>query len=265
MASNKQQKQTREARERLKRYTARQQVHENQHKRRVRDNVLAVVGFVVVVGLAGALQFFYFNGGPGTASPTPTPTVTAEANGNIGAPDPSLSQYRDWTGTLTLNNDIALGITLDGADAPQAVAGWVQDFNGNYYPGKTCHRMSNDPGFSFIQCGSIDGTGSEDPGFSYGPIENAPSDGDYPAGTIAMARASDNANSQGHQFFIVTADTQLPSDSAGGYTVVGHVTSGLDKLISEVMDKGVDPETVDPTVGGGAPNVRTQITALTLN
>ena len=83
-------------------------------------------------------------------------------------------------------------------------------------------RLADTDGFAFLQCGSVDGTGAGDPDYSFGPIENAPTDNIYPAGTIAMARAGDDAYSNGHQFFIVTADTTLGADSAGGYTIVSR-------------------------------------------
>src|SRR5690606_24074933 len=124
---------------------------------------------------------------------------------------------REWTGEIVFN-DTTVGISLDGELAPQAVAGFVQDVSLSYYPGKTCHRLAAD--LSFLQCGSIDGVGGPDPAFSYGPVENAPADNVYPAGSIAMARQGDNAYSQGHQFFVVLSDTVLGSDSAGGYSIV---------------------------------------------
>jgi peptidyl-prolyl cis-trans isomerase B (cyclophilin B) len=34
----------------------------------------------------------------------------------------------------------------------------------------------------------------------------------------------------GSQFFIVYQDSMIPSDAAGGYTVFGKVTSGLDAI-----------------------------------
>jgi peptidyl-prolyl cis-trans isomerase B (cyclophilin B) len=233
-----------------------------QKRRRVRDNVIAVAGIVAVAALATFTQVVYFTAGPGVPSPAPSASETPAAGTNVGAPDPSLAEGRTWTGTLTLN-DIPLGIELDGAAAPQAVAGWVQDVQNGYYLAKDCHRMGDTPGFELLQCGSLDGTGTADPGFSYGPVENAPADGVYPAGTIAMARAGDDAYSNGHQFFLVTGDTSLPADSAGGYTVVGHVTSGLDQLIASVMSKGIDPATVGAD-GTGKPLVPTVIRGLTL-
>ena len=95
--------------------------------------------------------------------------------------------------------------------------------------------------------------------YSFGPIENAPADGVYPAGTIAMARASGDAYSNGRQFFIVFQDSTLPNDAAGGYTVVGSVTSGLDSLMAQIANAGTADGSTD-----GAPLVATTITSLTI-
>lgn len=261
MASGKQQRDQREARDRLLRYQARQEVHTSQRRRRVRDNIVAVAGVVLVAGLAATTQIFYFTAGPGapTAEPSASPSAAA---GNVGAPDAALAEGRTWTGTIVLNGDITLGIELDGAAAPQATAGWVQDVKNGYYDGKTCHRLATSDGFAFLQCGSLDGTGASDPAFSYGPVENAPADNIYPAGTLAMARASNDAYSNGHQFFIVTDTTTLTSDSAGGYTIVGKVTSGLENLIEKVTSKGIATLGTDGVTG--TPKVPTTITTVTL-
>ena len=56
-----------------------------------------------------------------------------------------------------------------------------------------------------------------------------------------MARAGGDAYSNGHQFFICFVDTTLPTDAAGGYTVVGTVTSGLDQLKSQIVAGGITP------------------------
>ncbi|WP_395638904.1 peptidylprolyl isomerase [Pseudolysinimonas sp.] len=253
-------KQQREAAARLKRYEARQQLNATQTKRRVRDNVIAVVSVVVVAGLAGFAQFAAINWGPLAPTPTPTATEAPAAGENVGAPDPDLSEDRVWTGEIGFNDSTVVGIQLDGTLAPQAVAGFVQDFQTGYYPGTTCHRLAGD--LSFLQCGSIDGVGGSDPAFSYGPVENAPADNIYPAGSIAMARQSDNGYSQGHQFFIVLTDTQLGADTAGGYTIVGSVTSGLDTLAALVAG-GVDPAAVGSD-GSGSPLTPVGITSFTI-
>jgi peptidyl-prolyl cis-trans isomerase B (cyclophilin B) len=264
VASTRQQREQREARERLQRYQARQGVHAHQNRRRVRDNIIAVAGVVLVAGLATATQIFYFSAGPGapTAAPSASPS-DAPTGTNVGAPDPATSEYRTWTGTMVLNGDITLGIELDGAAAPQATAGFVRDAQDGYFEDKTCHRLASSDGFAFLQCGSLDGTGASDSGYRFGPIENAPADNVYPTGTIAMARGGNDAYSNGHQFFIVTDTTTLGADSAGGYTVVGRVTSGLENLIQDVTSQGIDPATLGQD-GTGAPLVPTTITSVTV-
>lgn len=262
-ASKNPEREAREARERLRRYNARQAVHAHQVARRRRDNLFAIGAVVIVAALATVGQVFYFNGGPGTPTPAPsassTPEAQAPAQTNVGdVPDPSLAEGRAWTGELTLN-DVALGVALDGARAPQAVASFVASVNSGYYLGKTCHRLVSSDSANLLQCGSGDGTGATDPAYGFGPIENAAVGGVYPTATLAMARASNNAYSNGRQFFIVLSDSAIPDDAAGGYTVFGTITSGLDELIAQITSAGV--------AGGGsdgAPVVATSITALTI-
>ncbi len=266
MAGNKSsEREAREVRERLRRYNARQTVHESQLARRRRDNIVAVVGVVIIAALAAGTQVFYFTAGPGLPTPAPSASdapatePTTAPGSNVGdVPDPSLSEDRLWTGDLTLNQ-IALGIELDGIAAPQGVASFVASTQSDYYLGKTCHRMVVSASAGLIQCGSLDGTGASDPTFSFGPIENSPVDGVYLAGTIALARGGNDGFSQGRQFFIVFQDATLPDDSAGGYTIIGRVTSGLDELLAQIVSAGIVDGLED-----GAPVVPTSITGLTI-
>lgn len=262
-ASKNTEREAREARERLRRYNARQTVHAHQVTRRKRDNLFAIGAVVVVAALATVGQLFYFNGGPGT--PTPVPSASASAGAetpaqtNVGAvPDPSLAENRTWTGEMTLN-DVPLGVSLDGALAPQAVASFVASVQSGYYVGKTCHRLVASDSANLLQCGSADGTGATDPSYSFGPIENAAVGGIYPTASLAMARASNDGYSNGRQFFIVLTDSAIPDDTAGGYTVIGTITSGLDQLIAQITSAGVTGGASD-----GAPVVPTSITALTI-
>ncbi|RDV43490.1 peptidylprolyl isomerase [Leifsonia sp. ku-ls] len=257
MAPKQNDREARQARERLRAYQARQTVHLHKAKRRRRDNWVAGIAAVVIVALAVGTQLLYFSAGPGaakassSASPSTPPSTTATV------PPKSLAENRTWTGTLTIN-DVPLGVSLDGAAAPQAVSSTVSLVQKKFYDGLSCHRLTNG-GFYVLQCGDPNGDGSGGPGYSYGPIENAPADNVYKAGTIAMARQGNNADSQGSQFFIVYEDTPIPSDQAGGYTVIGHVTSGLDQLKTQVVDKGIQGGKTD-----GAPAVKTTIDAFTL-
>ena len=82
------------------------------------------------------------------------------------------------------------------------------------------------------------------PPYGFG-IENPPADGNYPRGTLAMAR-SDDPNTYGGQFFFVYKDTQLPTEG-GGYSIFGQVTEGMD-IVDAVAQQGVDGG-----AGDGAP------------
>ncbi|MGO4534223.1 peptidylprolyl isomerase [Leifsonia sp. 2MCAF36] len=260
MAPKQNDREARQARERLRAYQARQTVHEHKVKRRKRDNWVAGIAAVVIVALAVGTQLLYFSAGPGMAkaSSSASPSAAPTASPSAGAvPSKTLAEDRTWTGTMTING-IPLGISLDGAAAPQAVSSTVSLVQKKFYDGLTCHRLTNG-GFYVLQCGDPEGTGAGGPGYSYGPIENAPTDNVYKAGTIAMARQSNNASSQGSQFFIVYEDTTIPADPAGGYTVIGQVTSGLDQLKAQVTDKGVQGGTTD-----GKPTVPTTIDTFTL-
>jgi peptidyl-prolyl cis-trans isomerase B (cyclophilin B) len=116
-------------------------------------------------------------------------------------------------------------MALDGAKAPQATSNAVFLAQNNFWNGSPCHRLVT-AGIYVLQCGDPTGSGTGGPGYSFGPVENAPANGVYPAGTVAMARST-SPDSNGSQFFIVYKDSQLPT-TGGGYTVFGTVTSGLD-------------------------------------
>jgi len=266
--------QDREARERLKRYTARQKVHTHQVKRRFRDNLGAIIAVVVIGALGTGTQLLYTNGGfapkkptasaSASASPEPTAMSTAAAGKNTGTvPSKSLAEDRTWNGTLTLNKDVTLGIQLDGKKAPQATAVLVDLIKKNFYDGTHCWRMSNGSGAKFFQCGATKADGTGDAGFQFGPLENVPAGNEYKSGVIAMARA-DTPYTQATQFFIVYGDTFLDG-STGGYTVVGSVTSGLPSLEKNITDKGLTPFPSNPDQPTtGSPKVTTTITGATI-
>lgn len=253
----------REARTRLRAYQARLSLHKSRAKRRVRDNVIGSAIAVVVITLAVVAQITYQTSGPGapvaepsaSATATPTPAATDANTGDV--PSAELAEGRDWTGSMTVNAD-SLGFTLDGAAAPQAVSSFISLTQSGFYDGLSCHRLTTD-GLYVLQCGDPNGDGTGGPGYSYGPVENAPADDVYPAGTIAMARQSGNGYSQGSQFFIVYQDTTLPTDAAGGYTVLGQITSGLDALQADVIAKGTADGSTD-----GAPAEAVTIGSVTV-
>ena len=216
--------------------------------------------FVLAVTAATLAQIGFFMVGPGTpaAAPKPARSASPTPSATATAPPPSAAENRTWSGSLTLNT-VRLGITLDGKQAPHAVANFVGLVKRGFYDGLSCHRLTTGAA-KVLQCGDPKGDGTGGPGYAFGPIENAPKNDVYPAGTIAMARASGNPNSQGSQFFLVYGTTTFPKDADGyRYTVFGHVTSGLPALRSAVTSKGVSGGGDD-----GAPNVKTTIQAVTV-
>jgi len=267
VAPKNQARDNREARERLRLYQARQGLHDRQRRRRRRDDLVGIGALVLVAALATGSQLAFAGSHAGTgkpdasasasATPTPTPSATAANTGDV--PSRSIAKGATWTGSLTLNKDVRLGIELDGAKAPQAASVEIKLIQEQFYDGTTCHRLADSADFRFLQCGSANGDGTGDAGFEYGPLENVPSDGRYDKGTIAIARGS-SAYSQSTQFFIVYGDTTLDG-STGGYTVVGKVTSGLDRLVSEITSKGISSPGSD---GTGEPKVATKITGATI-
>lgn len=193
-----------------------------------RNRRAALIGGVVlaIAVLITAIAMI-LGGADDEAAPAP------DAGSEADVPDPAGAEGRAWQATIhTSVGDIA--VDLDGAAAPQATANFLALAEDGYYDATDCHRLLPT---SLLQCGDPTGTGTGGPGYSFGPIENAPDDDLYPAGTLAMARQGNNAESMGSQFFLVFADVPLPADAAGGYSVFGHVTEGLE-ILQQVGEAG---------------------------
>ena len=229
-------------RDQLKQFTARQKLHAHHRSRSVKDQWVWSVAAVVAVTISGLGLWAYSTIGPGK------PATVADA---------SVSEYREWAGELVLR-DATLDITLDGASAPQAVASFVDLNSRGYFDDSACHRLTTE-GLFVMQCGDPLGLGIGNPGYTFGPIENAPEDGVYPAGTLAMARASNDASSMGSQFFIVYEDSEIPDDIVGGYTVFGQVTNGLDGFIRNYVEPGTADGSTD-----GQPSIPVFIESITI-
>ncbi len=246
MAKNTQQREAKIQRERLRGYKARVALNEEVTARRRRDNgIWAGIG-LTAVGVAIAVQVLVVNNMDAVAAPTPSSSAPAEAAEQGSLPPSTLAEGRTWTGDLQLN-DVNLAVELDGAAAPQAVSSTIHLINTGFYQGLSCHRLTTAESMKVLQCGDNQQGG---PGYNFGPIENAPADNFYPQGTIAMARVGNDAASMNSQFFIVYGDSTIGADSAGGYSVIGTVTDGLDELIAQVTNQGTENGQTD-----GAPKV----------
>jgi peptidyl-prolyl cis-trans isomerase B (cyclophilin B) len=247
-------------RERLARFAAKQELEASKAKRRSNDNRLAIVVSVLAIAIAIGSQLTYSALVPKVEEVAPTPTPT-QPSGPV--PDVAIAEARTWTGSMQVG-DASLEIELDGVLAPQAVASFIDLANKDFFSGISCHRLTTS-GIFVLQCGKSSATPDGGPGYTFGPIENAPADSFYTKGTLAMARVSSNAlgaegaaSSMNSQFFIVYEDSTIPSDEAGGYTVFGKINGGLEDLQS-VFDAGVEGGGVD-----GVPALETTLGAIEL-
>ncbi|MFM7029972.1 MAG: peptidylprolyl isomerase [Micrococcales bacterium] len=252
MATNREIKAQAEARRRS--YEAKLAEVGQKAQRRKNDNrfALVIAGLAVLLAVGASAGHQAYVGAQPTPTATPsvtnspstTPSASPTASNSKPVPDKALAQGRTWTGTMTIDGK-PLAISLDGAKAPQAVANFISLAESGFYNNVKCHRLTTS-GLFVLQCGDPTGTGSGGPGYSFGPIENAPANNFYPTGTLAMARRGNDANSMGSQFFIVYRDTTLGQDSAGGYTVFGKVTSGM-SVIDNIASQGVQGGNADGT------------------
>jgi cyclophilin family peptidyl-prolyl cis-trans isomerase len=129
--------------------------------------------------------------------------------------------------TATINtNHGSIELELFDEDAPKTVDNFTKLARDGFYDGVIFHRVIPD---FMIQGGDPTGTGSGGPGYQF---EDEANDQRVVRGALAMANAGPNTN--GSQFFIVTADECPWLD--GKHTVFGRVTSGMDVVdqISQV-------------------------------
>jgi peptidyl-prolyl cis-trans isomerase B (cyclophilin B) len=222
------------AAERLEAFASKQKLEAAKASRRTSDNRLAVLfgAAAVVLALVGQLAYFSFGPGAVTDSTEAEPVDNSEL-----VPSPTIAESRIWTGSMQVG-DATLELELDGVNAPQAVANFLDLSSKGFYEGVSCHRLVTE-GIFVLQCGDPDGNGSGGPGYNFGPIENAPVDDTYNEGVLAMARVGGNGSSMGSQFFIVYENSLIPSDTAGGYTIFGKITGGLEQLVP-VFQAGVE-------------------------
>jgi peptidyl-prolyl cis-trans isomerase B (cyclophilin B) len=135
------------------------------------------------------------------------------------------------TATLHTNHG-AIELELFEGEAPTTVENFRKLAEDGFYDGVIFHRII--PKF-MIQGGDPTGTGSGGPGYSF---EDEFNDHRVVRGALAMANAGPNTN--GSQFFIVTADACPWLD--GKHTVFGQVTTGMDVVdaISAVATDAAD-------------------------
>ena len=135
----------------------------------------------------------------------------------------------------------SIEIELFPEEAPKTVANFSKLAGEGFYDGLIFHRVIPD---FMIQGGCPEGIGTGGPGYKF---EDEFNDHKVVKGALAMANSGPNTN--GSQFFIVTAEATPWLD--GKHTVFGQVTSGQDvvdriQLVDrDGRDKPTTPVTLD--------------------
>ncbi|MDX6594363.1 MAG: peptidyl-prolyl cis-trans isomerase [Gaiellales bacterium] len=143
-------------------------------------------------------------------------------------------------------NHGTIELELFSDDAPETVANFKKLVGEGFYDGLMFHRIISD---FMIQGGCPQGTGTGGPGYTFKDEIN-----DHPIvrGTLAMANAGPNTN--GSQFFLVTAPATPWLD--GKHTAFGQVTSGMDvvdkieSVPTDGRDRPVEPVTMEKVTVG---------------
>jgi peptidyl-prolyl cis-trans isomerase B (cyclophilin B) len=133
------------------------------------------------------------------------------------------------TNATMQTNKGTIELELFDDDAPKTVENFTKLARDGFYDGVIFHRIIPD---FMVQGGDPTGTGSGGPGYQF---EDEFNDQKVVRGALAMANAGPNTN--GSQFFIVTAESCPWLD--GKHTVFGRVASGMDVVDAiEQVDTG---------------------------
>jgi peptidyl-prolyl cis-trans isomerase B (cyclophilin B) len=259
---------------------ARQAQRRQQARRRRQQRLAIVAGFVTVVVAASAIAAILLTGrdhGSDTATASAaTPSAAAADTSKVGKcvytpngetpargatlPKPAATVDTSPT-TMVINTSAGtMTASLDAQKAPCTVHALRTLAETKYYDDTTCHRQTRGTaaGIFVLQCGDPTGTDSGSPGYGYA---NENTEGvTYDRGVLAMAHSS-APDSNGSQFFINYANPtqQGAAALAGGYTVFGKITGGLD-----VLDKLTGPG-VEGGGSDGAPASKAKILSITVS
>jgi cyclophilin family peptidyl-prolyl cis-trans isomerase len=161
---------------------------------------------------------------------------------------PPISARLQMPSSATIEtNHGSIQLELFDEEAPQTVANFRTLASEGFYNGLVFHRVI---GNFMIQGGCPNGTGTGGPGYTFDDEFN-----EHPIvrGTLAMANAGPNTN--GSQFFIVTAEATPWLD--GKHTAFGRVLDGMDVVDTieaqptDARDKPVDDVRMERVVVDG--------------
>lgn len=136
---------------------------------------------------------------------------------NMPQPEMSINPNAQYFATMTTNMGI-IKLELFASETPKTVNNFVYLAQNNFFDGLIFHRVIPD---FMIQGGCPLGSGMGGPGYKFEDEQNS---APLVEGSLAMANSGPNTN--GSQFFIVTADATPWLD--GLHTHFGRVVEGLE-------------------------------------
>ena len=149
--------------------------------------------------------------------------------------------------TTIETNHGTIQLELFDEEAPETVANFRKLASGGFYNGLVFHRVIGD---FMIQGGCPNGTGTGGPGYTF---DDEFDEHPIVRGTLAMANAGPNTN--GSQFFIVTAEATPWLD--GKHTAFGRVLDGMNVIDAieaqptDARDKPIDDVRMERVVVDG--------------
>jgi len=153
----------------------------------------------------------------------------AMSNQSTGAPEMTLDKSKQYSAVIrTSKGDITVDLYEDAA--PITVNNFVHLAETGFYDGTIFHRVIDE---FMIQGGDPTGTGTGNPGYSF---EDEFNNYKLVRGSLAMANSGPDTN--GSQFFIVTAESTPWLD--GKHTNFGRVTGGM-SIVDEILKVETDP------------------------
>jgi cyclophilin family peptidyl-prolyl cis-trans isomerase len=144
-------------------------------------------------------------------------------------------------------NHGSIGVDLFDDAAPKTVENFLKLAGDGFYNGVVFHRVIEN---FMVQGGDPTGTGMGGPGYQFEDEINK-----HPVQRGALAMANSGPNTNGSQFFIVTADACPWLD--GLHTVFGQVTSGMDvvdtisHVDTDMQDRPLSEVRIESVAVGG--------------
>ena len=201
------------------------------------SGVLAALVLVLGVTACGSDEAAPQTPGNADGAPCAYP-ASGQASRDVDPPADTAAYDEGVEATITTNVG-AIGLTLDAAAAPCTVNSFTSLASQGFYDDDTCPRVTTNPMFGVLQCGSGNGSTGGGPGYSF--ADELTGQETYPAGTVAMANSGPDTN--GSQFFLVFNDTRLDPL----YTVFGTIDDAGLEVLKTIAAKGTSEGTEDGT------------------